>query len=120
MHFCLCHVAIVDASALRAATPADQLVEPGTQKRFKGISASDISQSKQEMPLVRSRFKLIKPSYRNDVLNIVLARGYLAKLLSNTSVGSYLQRPHPELHQEFREIVNASSLEEPESIAKVA
>jgi len=106
------------ASALLAATPADQLAEPGTQKRFKGISASDISRMEQEMSLVQGRFKIIEQSYGNDVLNMVLARGYLVKLLSNRSVASYLQRRHPELHQEFRDIVNASSLEEG-GVAKV-
>ena len=108
------------ASALLAATPADQLAEPGTQKRFKGISASDISRMEQEMSLVQGRFKIIEQSYGNDVLNMVLARGYLVKLLSNRSVNSYLQRRHPELHQEFRDIVNASSLEDAGGVAKVA
>lgn len=108
------------ASALLAATPADQMADPGTQKRFKGISASDISRMEQEMSLVQGRFKIIEQSYGNDVLNMVLARGYLVKLLSNKAVASYLQRRHPELHQEFREIVNVSSLEDAGGIAKVA
>lgn len=108
------------ASALLAATPADQMADPGTQKRFKGISASDISRMEQEMSLVQGRFKIIEQSYGNDVLNMVLARGYLVKLLSNRAVASYLQRRHPELHQEFREIVNVSSLEDAGGIAKVA
>ena len=108
------------ASALLAATPADQMADPGTQKRFKGISASDISRMEQEMSLVQGRFKIIEQSYGNDVLNMVLARGYLGKLLSNKAVASYLQRRHPELHQEFREIVNVSSLEDAGGIAKVA
>ena len=108
------------AAALLAATPADQMADPGTQKRFKGISASDISRMEQEMSLVQGRFKIIEQSYGNDVLNMVLARGYLLKLLSNKAVASYLQRRHPELHQEFREIVNVSSLEDAGGIAKVA
>ena len=108
------------AAALLAATPADQMADPGTQKRFKGISASDISRMEQEMSLVQGRFKIIEQSYGNDVLNMVLARGYLVKLLSNRAVASYLQRRHPELHQEFREIVNVSSLEDAGGIAKVA
>lgn len=75
---------------------------------------------KRSYKLVQSRFKLIEQSYGNDVLNMVLARGYLVKLLSNKSVWSCFQSRHPELHQEFREIVNASSLEDPSGIAKVA
>lgn len=108
------------ASALLAATPADQLADPGTQKKFRGISASDLSRMEQEMSLVQNRFKLIEQSYGNDVLNMVLARGYLVKLLSNRTVASYLQRRQPELLQEFREIVNATSLEDAGGVAKVA
>jgi len=108
------------ASALLAATPADQLADPGTQKRFKGISASDLSRMEQEMSLVQNRFKLIEQSYGNDVLNMVLARGYLVKLLSNRTVASYLQRRQPELLQEFRDIVSATSLEDAGGVAKVA
>ncbi len=108
------------ASALLAATPADQLAEPGTRKRFKGISAADLSRMEQEMSLVQNRFKLIEQSYGNDVLNMVLARGYLVKLLSNRAVASYLQRRQPELLQELPEIVNASSLEDAGGVAKVA
>jgi hypothetical protein len=74
----------------------------------------------QEMSLVQNRFKLIEQSYGNDVLNMVLARGYLVKLLSNRAVASYLQRRQPELLQEFREIVNATSLDDAGSVAKVA
>ena len=96
------------------------MADPGTQKRFEGISASDISRMEQEMSLVQGRFRIIEQSYGNDVLNMVLARGYLVKLLSNKAVASYLQRRHPELHQEFREIVNVSSLEDAGGIAKVA
>jgi hypothetical protein len=108
------------ASALLAATPADQLAEPGARKRFRGISASDFSRMEQEMSLVQNRFKVIEQSYGSDVLDMVLARGYLVKLLSNRTVASYLQRRHPELHQEFRDIVNQSSLDDASAIAGVA
>ncbi len=108
------------ASALLAATPADQLAEPGTPKEFRGISASDLSRMEQEMSLVQNRFRLIEQTYGNDVLNMVLAKGYLVKLLSNRAVASYLQRRQPELLQEFREIVNTTSLEDTGRVAKVA
>jgi hypothetical protein len=108
------------AAALLAATSPDHLVEAERPKRFKGISASEFSRMEQEMSLVQSRFKLIEQSYGNDVLNVVLARGYLNKLLTNRAVASYLQRRQPDLMEEFRAIVKVTSLEDEADVQNVA
>ena len=108
------------AGALLAATPPDQLVEADQPKRFKGLPAAEVSRMEQEMALVQSRFKLIEQSYSNDVLNMVLARGYLGKLLANKAVSSYLQRRQPDLVEEFRSIVKITSLEDEPEVSGVA
>ena len=108
------------AAALLAATPTDQLVEPDQPKRFKGLPAAEVSRMEQEMSLVQSRFKLIEQSYSNDVLNMVLARGYLGKLLANKAVSSYLQRRQPDLLEEFRSIVKITSLEDEPEVVGIA
>jgi hypothetical protein len=74
----------------------------------------------QEMSLVQNRFKVIEQSYSNDVLNMVLARGFLNKLVSNKAVASYLQRRQPDLLEEFRSIVKITSLEDEVDVQKVA
>lgn len=66
----------------------------------------------QEMSLVQSRFKAIEQSYGTDVLNMVIARGYVAKLLANPAVVKFLQVNYPDFLTEFRAIVSAASLEE--------
>ena len=108
------------AGALLAATPPDQLVEASQPKRFRGLAAAEISRMEKEMSLVQSRFKLIEQSYGNDVLDMVLARGFLNKLLTNKAVASYLQRRQPDLVDEFRNIVKITSLEDEEDVSKVA
>lgn len=45
------------------------------------------------------------------VLNLVLARGYLAKLLDNKQVVRYLKQRQPEVLAEFETIVPVASLE---------
>ena len=60
------------------------------------------------------------PSYSNDVLNMVLARGFLNKLVLNKAVTSYLQRRQPDLLEEFRSIVKITSLEDEVDVQKVA
>lgn len=108
------------AGALLAATPPDQLADSGQPKRVKGIPAAEISRMEQEMSLVQSRFKLIEQSYGNDMLDMVLARGYLNKLLANRSVASYLQRRQPDLVEEFRNIVKVTSLEDEPEVSGIA
>ena len=46
-----------------------------------------------------------------DVLNLVLAKGYLTKLLANKPVARYLKQKQPELLTEFEAIVQAASLD---------
>jgi len=100
------------ASALLAATPAEQLVDPEKPKKFKGLSAEQVARMEQEMSLVQSRFKAIEQSYGTDVLNMVVTRGYVAKLLANAAVVRFLQGNYPDFLAEFRAIVAAGSLEE--------
>lgn len=51
-------------------------------------------------------------AYGLDVLNLVLARGYLVKLVGNSAVEQYLRRRHPEVLTEFESIIRTLSLEQ--------
>jgi hypothetical protein len=45
------------------------------------------------------------------VLNLVLARGYLAKLLDNEKASRYLRKSQPDVLEQFATIVEAAALE---------
>jgi len=100
------------AAALLAATPPAQLVEPEKPKKMLGLTIEQMARMEQEMSLVQSRFKAVEQSYNRNVMNMVLARGYIAKLLANEAVASWLRRHQPEVHDEFRAIVAAASLDD--------
>ena len=55
--------------------------------------------------------KLIEASHGNEVLNLVLARGYLAKLFGNARVVRYLAQNYDDILRELQSIVEATSLE---------
>ena len=55
---------------------------------------------------------MVEQTYGQDVLNLVLARGYLAKLLDNKQVVRYLKQRQPEVLAEFETIVQTVSLEQ--------
>ena len=100
------------AEALLAATPAGHLVDPGQPKNVRGLSMDQIARMEQEMSLVQSRFKAIEQSYNRNVMQLVLARGYVAKLLGNDAVSRWLGRHQPEVRDEFCAIVSAATLDE--------
>ena len=100
------------AAALLAATPGEQLIDPEKPKKFKGLAPAELARMEQEMLQVRGRFKAIEQSYGTDVLSMVLARGYIAKLIKNPTVSSYLQRHQPDFMNEFQSFVAATSFDD--------
>lgn len=100
------------ADALLAATPAEMLVEGKKPKKRAGVTQEQMSRMEREMANVQGQYKLVEQTYGQDVLNLVLARGYLAKLLENKAVVRYLKQLHPEVLEQFESIVETTSLEQ--------
>ena len=51
-------------------------------------------------------------NYGSDLLNLVLARGYLTKLLANAAIRSFIKRQEPEILEHFELVLNTVSMEE--------
>lgn len=99
------------AEALLAASPATLLVAENKPRKIRGVTAEQMLKMEREMSNLQEQYKLVEESYGQDVLNLVLARGYLVKLLENTSVTRYIQRNQPDVLSEFANIVESTSLE---------
>lgn len=63
------------------------------------------------MANLQGQYRLVEQTYGQDVLNLVLARGYLAKLLENEKASKYLRRVQPDVLDQFTSIVEATALE---------
>ena len=100
------------AQALYAATPKDQLVKTDKPKETNGLSVEDITKMEKEMEKVGRDFKQIEESHGQDVLNLVLAQGYLKKLLGNANVVRYLSKNYLDIFEELQKIVELKNLEE--------
>jgi ParB-like chromosome segregation protein Spo0J len=100
------------AEALLAATPVERLVESTRRPKRIAASQEQIARMEREMSNLQSRYKLAEQSFGQDVLNLVLARGYLAKLLENEEIMRYLLVHQPELVKEFELILESVSLEQ--------
>ncbi len=100
------------AEALLAATPLAQLVDGQKQKKLAGVTAEQMQKMEREMANLQGQYKLIEQSYAEDVLNLVLARGYIAKLVDNEAVARFIRLQRPELLEQLEFIVAATSLEQ--------
>jgi hypothetical protein len=93
------------ARALLAATTKDQLVAPHSPK-LKGLTDEQMALMEREASNLEREFKIAEQSYGTDHLDLVLAKGYLAKLLRNTRIVRYLNSNHQEILGEFRKIAD--------------
>ena len=91
------------ARALLAATPRDQLLKSDNPK-LKGLTDEQVALMEREATNLEREFKIAEQSYGTDHLDLVLAKGYLAKLLRNSRVTRYLSGHHQEILGEFRKI----------------
>lgn len=91
------------AKSLVASTPQNQLVS-SEQKTVRGLSTEQIDKMEREAANLDREFKLIEQDYSTDHLDLVLAVGYLSKLIDSASVVRYLARAHPEILSEFQKI----------------
>jgi hypothetical protein len=94
------------AMALLAATPQDQLAEPYKRKRIKGLSDDQIALMERESGNLEREFRIAEQSYGTDHLDLVLAKGFLGKLLRNARVVRYLAHHHAAILGEFQKMAD--------------
>ncbi len=105
------------AQALLAATRQEDLAQPERPKKIRGLTPEQMARMEREMEGLQREFKAVETSYGDSVLNLVVASGYLAKLIGNPRMSRYLERHHFEILMEFKAIVAASSLDEVGAVA---
>ena len=99
------------AEAMLMATPSALLVDEKKVTKQAGVTQEQMAKMEREMGNLQGQYKLVEQTYGQDVLNLVLAKGYLTKLLANKPVARYLKQKQPELLTEFEAIVQAASLD---------
>jgi ParB-like chromosome segregation protein Spo0J len=99
------------AKALLAASKQADLVKADRLKRVAGLTAEQMGRMEREMEALQQDLKAVESRYGDDVLHLVIASGYLSKLLANRNVRRYLNQHDPEILNEFATIVAAASLD---------
>lgn len=90
---------------LVAATTGELFVDPDRGRPTHGLSPEDLSRIEQEMASQARELRFIKESHGQNTLHLMVAVGYLRRLLENPRVARYLSQRHPSLHAEFQNLV---------------
>jgi hypothetical protein len=105
------NITVSYAQALMAATPNNMLVGEIKPRKMAGVSADQMAKMEREMGNLQEQYKLAEQTYGQDILNLVLAKGYLAKLMTNEAILRHLTKKHPDVLNEFDSIVRMVTLE---------
>jgi hypothetical protein len=98
------------ARSLLAATPDSQLNAGATPKKFAGISREQLDLMERESASLEREVRLVEDSYGVDHLDLILARSYVTKLVSNERITKYLGLHHEEFLPEFEKITEREAL----------
>jgi hypothetical protein len=100
------------AKALLAATRQSDLVKSDQPKRVGGLTPEQMSRMEREIETVQQDLKSVESRYGDDVLHLVIACGYVSKLVKNRDIKRYLTQHHPEILTELVAIMSATSLDQ--------
>jgi hypothetical protein len=90
------------ARSLVVATTEAMLVKP--KKPVQGLSQEQITLMEQEAAGLDREFKAIEQDYGSDHLDLVLAIGYVSRILSSARVVRHLAQFHPDILAEFQRL----------------
>jgi hypothetical protein len=106
-------ITVAHAEALLKATPPEQRTDVKPTEHDKKTSPMEqIVKLEKEMSQVQTQYRDAEQNYGSDLLNLVVAKGYMTKLLSNEAVKSYIQRHEPDILEQFELVANTVSMEE--------
>lgn len=99
------------ARAMLAATPEEMLVGGKKTGRNAAMSQEQVARMENEMANLLGQYKLAEQSHSEDMLNLMIARGYIVKLVDNARVLRYMQTHFSEVLEEFAKIVEMTTVE---------
>lgn len=98
--------------ALLATSKSADLHRPDELKKATGLSTEQMARLEREMASISEDYKELEMSYGDDMLVLVVAAGFLERLLSKPDIEQFLANHHPEFLENFKAIVQAASLDQ--------
>lgn len=96
------------ADMVLAATRPEMLIEKKSKLPAE-VSVEELARMEREMEKLFHDYKVVEDTLGETMLFLVVAKGYLARLLRNETISGYLNRFHGELLVELTAIMDAVS-----------
>lgn len=96
------------AQMVLAATRPEMLVDK-QRKPSAENNALDIARMEREMENLQHDYKQVEDTLGETMLILVVAKGYLLRILRNDAIAAYLQQHHADLLEELVSIMEAVS-----------
>ena len=96
---------ITYARSLVAATPDAQIAD-GHRRQLPGLTDEQFALMQSESENLEREFRMDEANYGSDHLDLVLAIGYVSRLLSNARVVRHLAQFHADIEAEFQKIAD--------------
>ncbi len=107
------NITVAHAEALLKVMPPEMRADlKPAEGEKKTAPIEQVEKLQKEMDQVQECYALAEENYGSDLLNLVVAKGYLTKLLANKAVKSYISRHEPEILTQLELVVNTVSMEE--------
>lgn len=104
-------VTVAYARCLLGGTAPEMLVDGKKPQRPTGLSSEQVARMEHEMSNLLEQYKIAEQSHGEDMLNLMLARGYVVRLMDNPRAMKYMQGHFPEVLDEFSKIVEMTSID---------
>lgn len=98
------------AQMLLSMTPAEQLNEK-KEKLVSDVSVQDIMRMETEMERLYANYRSVEDSLGETMLLLVVAKGYISRLLRNDAVAAYIRLVQPELGIELNGVLEAITVD---------
>lgn len=99
---------ITYAKSLLGATPQSQLIDAAKPKQVEGLTDDQVALMERESASLDREFRLMEESFGSDNMDLVVATGYVQRLIENVRVVRYLAQNFPELLAEFQKISDSN------------
>ena len=99
------------AKCLIAATPDEELVDPSKPKVPKGMKAEEVAAMEKELDSLEQNFLALEDAHGHTAFQLVLATGYLRRILENSAVSKFLATRYADVKAEFQKLIESTSLD---------
>ena len=94
------------ATMILSATRPEMLLDPKKPKQVMA-SPEDIARMEREMEKLYQDYRMVQDTLGETTLVLVVAKGYLSRLMRNEAISSYLVSHYPDLTNEIRNVMDA-------------